>query len=443
MSRDRERRTVLGMLGSLGWPLLLGLTACTLFYAAVHQGLLGSDFIRRYFATHPVSVVATGMFFVGLAALGLKLLNLAGQWAALQAVAFHNAPQSEDVLEQCAGLLEEWDELPASARHSYLGNRLRDALEYVERQGTAEDLEEQLKYLAEMDEVRQHDSYALVRIIIWATPMLGFLGTVIGITQALGDLDPTMLATAIQTAMEGLMAGLYIAFDTTALALSLSIVLMFIQFFADRLETQLLSLADLRTHEELMGRLTVVRASRDPHVAVVQRMAQEVIASTERLVARQSQVWESTISAANERWSATVEASAAHVQDGLRHALDGALVRFAEQLGETQRQAVSVSEQRWEQWQTVLSTNARLLQSQQQEMARQAELMTRVVEATGDVIKLEASLNDNLRALAGAKNFEDTVMSLAAAIHLLNTRLLGDDSRRVELRGVENRGRAA
>jgi hypothetical protein len=49
--------------------------------------------------------------------------------------------------------------------------------------------------------------------------------------------------------------------------------------------------------------------------------------------------------------------------------------------------------------------------------------MLKVLAATGEVTKLEQSLNQNLRGLAGAKNFEDTVMSLSAAIHLLNTRL--------------------
>ena len=29
--------------------------------------------------------------------------------------------------------------------------------------------------LSDMDAARQHESYALVRILIWATPMLGFL----------------------------------------------------------------------------------------------------------------------------------------------------------------------------------------------------------------------------------------------------------------------------
>jgi hypothetical protein len=36
---------------------------------------------------------------------------------------------------------------------------------------------------------------------------------------------------------------------------------------------------------------------------------------------------------------------------------------------------------------------------------------------------LEEALNHNLASLAGAKNFEETVMSLSAAIHLLTARL--------------------
>ena len=65
---------------------------------------------------------------------------------------------------------------------------------------------------------------------------------------------PQLLATNIQEAMEGLLAGLYVAFDTTALALTLSMALMFIQFLIDRMETQVLSTVDLRANETLAGR---------------------------------------------------------------------------------------------------------------------------------------------------------------------------------------------
>jgi len=63
------------------------------------------------------------------------------------------------------------------------------------------------------------------------------------------------------------------------------------------------------------------------------------------------------------------------------------------------------------------------LQGQQEEMVRQGTIMNEVVKATGEVIKLETALNQNLNSLASATNFEDTVMSLSAAIHLLNARL--------------------
>ncbi len=436
---------MVAMLGSLGWPLILGLSACTLFYGAYHQGLLGSEFVYRYFASHPVSYFATGMFFVGLAALLLKLLNVAGQFWALPSIGL-DADRSVCLpVEQCGELLDQLEELPRAARRSYFGQRLREALEHVERKGAADALDEELKYLADMDEARQQDSYALVRIIIWATPMLGFLGTVVGITQALGDLDPKMLATAIQTAMEGLLAGLYVAFDTTALALTLSIILMFFQFFVDRMETQLLSIVDRRMNEDLVGRFETVGSSHDPHLASIQRMAHEVIQSSDKLVARQSQLWQQAMEAAYQQWSDSAQSSAEQIQLSLSGALDQSLGSFAERLARTERESADQVRQRWEQWQTVLSNNARILQTQQQELVKQGEVMARVVEATGEVIKLETSLNRNLKALAGSQNFEDTVMSLAAAIHLLNTRLGASDvpSRRIDLEPNSSQGRAA
>ncbi|MFO7907110.1 MAG: MotA/TolQ/ExbB proton channel family protein [Planctomycetota bacterium] len=445
MTSDRERNSVAAMIGGFGWPLVLGLAACTMFYAAVFQGLLSSEFIHRYFATHPVSYAATAMFFVGLAALLLKCANLVGQFMVMPTIGLDTDGDGSIPLEECGRLLDRTEEWSPVARRSYLGGRLREALEHVDRRGTAEGLDEELKYLADVDVARQHDSYALSRIIIWATPMLGFLGTVIGITQALGDLDPKVLASDIQTAMDGLLAGLYVAFDTTALALSLSIVLMFLQFFVDQVETQLLSLVDTRVKEEVVGCFESVGRSNDPNVLSIQRMAREVVRSSESLVRKQSELWQETIEAAQQQWSATVEQSTAQVRETLSDALEQSLSRFAQRIAAAQQEAADRADQRWEQWQTALSQNARMLHAHQQELANQGEVMARVMEATGDVIKLETSLNENLKSLAGAKNFEDTVMSLAAAIHLLNTRLgaTGAETNQIELEPKSSQGRAA
>ena len=70
----------------------------------------------------------------------------------------------------------------------------------------------------------------------------------------------------------------------------------------------------------------------------------------------------------------------------------------------------------------------------------------KVVEATGQIGELEKTLNRNLQALAGSKNFEETVISLAAAIQLLTTRLHQlptSEARMVELGRTKAKAQAA
>jgi hypothetical protein len=266
--------------------------------------------------------------------------------------------------------------------------------------------------------------------------MLGFLGTVIGITKALGELgaQSELLATDPNAAMQSLLSGLYVAFDTTALALCLSIVLMFIQFLVDRIETQLLINVDDRVHDELVGCFDIGNGS-EPQSASLQAMANAVVTTTEKIVRSQSEHWHSTIDHANDKWNQMLKLSGETISNSLTQSLDASVQNLSQSLAKAHADTDEKMGLRWEQWQTALSANARLLYSQQQELVRQSEIMSKVLDATDTVTSLEQKLNDNLQALAGAKNFEDTVMSLAATIHLLNSRLAvpTDSVHRVEL----------
>ena len=445
MSKNQNRNAFLAIVAHLGWPLLLGAALCSVFYVLVYRGPLNLPSMHRYFASHPVLIIETGLFFVGLAALGLKTFEVLSQYWALGVVRLEEPPSTGQRIGDVGKLIQQLDQQPPSAHHSYLGRRVRDVLQAIQRKGSADGLDEDLKYLADMDASRQQDSYGLVRIVIWATPMLGFLGTVVGITQALGDLDPQQLATNIQKAMEGLLSGLYVAFDTTALALSLSMVLMFLQFLLDRVETQALSLVDTRANEMLVGRFQEVGAGHDPYLVSVERMSDRVLQASEDLVRQQAEIWERTIQAADARWSQVVLSSGGQVQAALQGALEHSLQNHAAELAKVERDAGERAARRWEQFQTALSENAAVMRAQQEEMVRQAELMAQVVKATGEVLGLEKALNENLRALSGAKNFEDTVMSLSAAIHLLNARFgkSPDDVPHIELKKTASKGRAA
>jgi hypothetical protein len=131
------------------------------------------------------------------------------------------------------------------------------------------------------------------------------------------------------------------------------------------------------------------------------------------------------------------------MQIALQGALNQSLGQLATQLTKSEQALTEQLTARWEQWQTALSHNARLLHAQQQEMVKQGEVMTQAIRAAGDGVQLEKALNGNLAALAGSKNFEDTVMSLSAAIHLLTTRLGHGAESHVELNRSQSRGRAA
>lgn len=450
MSKPNDKPILLAILGNLGWPFLWGLVACCAFYfllqGKVLHPVLGpyGPLMERYFAGHWVEYVEVAMFCIGMAALVIKLANILMQFPLLERIGLQVSNRSALAIEDATRQLDRLEELPPRLRSSYLGRRLREALESVERNQSADGLDDELKYLADLDASRAHEGYALVRIVIWATPMLGFLGTVIGITMALGELSPEALVKTPETAMEGLLAGLSVAFDTTAVALTLSIFLMFVQFLIDRIESQLLEAVETRAREELIGRFEKLGAGGDPHVASIERMGRSVVQATERLVERQTELWQSTIDAAHRRWGRLVDEAGGTLQISLSAALGDSIRNHAEQLAEAHRSIAVDAAQSATRLHEALVENARLMQSQQSELIRQGEVMARAVAATGDVIKLEQALNDNLRSLAGSKNFEDTVMSLAAAIHLLNTRLSrAPIDSRVTLQESNSQGRAA
>ena len=415
------------ILGSLGWPMLAGLGLGGVFYFLI-LGPLANPLLKRYFAGHPVSVVATLLFLVGLSALVQKLLQLVGEYLSLNKIQLPAAPAAGQRVDDCEQLIDHLDQLPQTVRKSYLANRLYNVLEHVRRKRTTNGLDAELKYLSEMDEIRQHHSYSLSRIVIWTTPMLGFLGTVIGITQALGDLDPAQLTSSIQTAMQGLLAGLYVAFDTTTLALGLSITLMLLQFVLDRMETELISSVDIRSNEIMVGRFEELGTGTDPNIQTVQRMCQAVIESSRESVQQQVQLWQASIDAAHSQWNTLVSTSSRQMQESLENALDESLGRQAEQWQELHEREARLATDRFGNWKELLEQHTEHMGQQQTEMTRRAEVLERVVEATGEVVTLETSLNENLRLLAGAKHFEETVMSLSAAIQLITTRL-GDDAK--------------
>ncbi len=422
-------------------PVLWGMLAAGGFYGLIHGGIVTDLFVQRYFASHPVEYVTAIMFFIGLAALAIKVVDLVGQYQGLSEPLLGPIQSGGQPVSDCHALAARLDKIPQQRQNDYLIRRMREALEHVRRHGSADSLDDQLRYLADVDAARSHGSYALVRIIIWAIPILGFLGTVIGITLAIANLAPE----ALETSLPEVTAGLGVAFDTTALALGLSMVLMFAQFVTDRAETALLTRVDERTDAELVGRFEQMPAGADGQVVAVRRMAETMVHAVDELVNRQAELWQASIEAAQQRWSRTAETASGQLQSALAGALAKNLKLHAQTMAAAEQSAAEQNRRHWEQVQRSLTQSVEATAALQKGIAGQADVLGRAIAAAADVTRLEESLNSTLGALAGSKNFEQTVMSLAAAIHLLNSRLRDTpvDAPSVQLEATRQAGHAA
>lgn len=401
--------------------LLWGGVSSIGFYSLYHGHVIHGEFIRRYFAGHPVNYCETVCFFVALAALVIKGFDVAAQRAGLKHLRLSPAPRDGLPPEASGELLAEAQAWPASVQSGYAAQRLKSALEFIDQQGSAERLDDELKYLADGDRLAAHGSYALVRLVIWAIPILGFLGTVIGITMAIAELSPE----ALENSLPQVTAGLGVAFDTTALALGLSMILMFVQYLVDNTEQRLLTAVDAWLTHLMAGRFQVVGGANDPQVAQVKRIADAMVVATERLVQQQTQLWRATIDEAHQRWTQLTAGAHEVLEESLVAGLTKSLDAHARELALSRRQSDDQRQRTTGELKQALEHFAGALVAQQTEMARQGDVLLQVVDATGQVARLEEALNRNLQALAGEHNFEETLHSLSAAIHLLTARMGG------------------
>lgn len=372
--------------------------------AMLERDVINNETVTRYLTGHPVSKATLILFFIGAGSLLLIGFNVFCQYCSANDICL-DKPLVESQNEsnnEVATAGNRWErdqiadvdlavdmghemlKLPTAYREHYLWRRLHEALHFVHRTGSSYGLEDETKYLSEMDVERQQQRYSLVRIMIWATPMLGFLGTVLGISQALGGINVGPENDFSQM-MNGLRGSLYVAFDTTALALVLSMILMFAQFVVDRFETQLLSLVDNRTRQELAVHFDMALVGHE----AIERMGVSVLETTDKLVERQSDLWRQSITAAEQAWSDSVTNVNDTLQKNLKDALDETLGNLAKSIDKTVEKADSSMAHRWQQWQITLSENARAVKEQQNEITVQTRLIKEVAEAVSTVGAVE------------------------------------------------------
>ena len=158
------------------------------------------------------------MSIIGLKAQGVfaqrKLLNQA----------LISVEEGRRVLPEDARKLARPLEALAEPERSYLLPRaLRGALTRYGANSSIQDVSNVVRDLCDTEANRLDSELAMVRYITWAIPSIGFIGTVRGIGTALGNAHE-----AVAGNIAAVTASLGVAFNSTFIALLISIVIMFL-----------------------------------------------------------------------------------------------------------------------------------------------------------------------------------------------------------------------
>ena len=174
---------------------------------------------------------------------------------------------------------EHINSLPGESRQSFLLNRVLRGLEHFRVRRNTQEVASVLSSQSDIDATGVQSSYTVIKVFIWAIPILGFIGTVIGIGDSIGSftgaMDSAQDVAKLKESLAGVTGGLATAFDTTLIALVMSLLVMFPSRSMQKAEEDLLNWVDEYCKENLLKRLKDATNVQDGEQARQVRLAIE------------------------------------------------------------------------------------------------------------------------------------------------------------------------
>jgi biopolymer transport protein ExbB/TolQ len=415
--RRARRSTILAAL-ALGVPLATGILG------AFHFGPVRETPAFEY-VKHPVEMVEVLMFCCALGALASKLWGYGRERRACGRELLPAWDGQAVGVTEATKLLAELNRLPARLHGTWLARRVHGVLDFLCRRGSANELDDHLRDLADTDSVALENSYTLIRFITWAIPILGFLGTVLGITGAISGVNPEVLEHSLNQVTDGLAT----AFNATALALGLTMVVMFLTSITERAEQGVLETVDGYVDRHLTHRFERTGPEGGMFVEVVRQNSQVLLRATEQLVQKQADVWAKALEEIDRRRADADKRQQERITAALEQAMQRTLQAHSQRLAALEQETLERSTGFLARLAHVAETVQETGHAQQmtltqvaERVAAQAEGLSRLQDGERQLLRLQDVLNQNLSALAAAGNFEQAVHSLTAAIHLLTAR---------------------
>lgn len=260
----------------------IGLGITVVFLAMLYplkNTTIGAIFVDRGW----VNWAETFLFFWGMVVLVLKTQMNKRQEKAAVINLFPEHLGKEVTANNVGAFIDNIYKVPLTLRDSLIVNRIRKALELFEIRNDNNEVAAFMQTQSEIDGARSDGSYSLLKIFLWAIPILGFIGTVMGLSTAVGSLalDPSN-PDAMADSLASLTGGLGTAFDTTLLGLFLSLLLNFPLAMVQKKEDETLTIIEIFCTEKLLPKLNDSKGSSNDEILQQADSLPELVGSLSR-----------------------------------------------------------------------------------------------------------------------------------------------------------------
>ncbi len=204
-----------------------------------------------------VSFANTLFFFWAIAICVLKLRILRHQREAMLLDVLPMELGKEINAQSVGRFIDHIYKLPVHLRDSLMVNRIRKALEFFEVRQNVGHVSAMMTSQSAIDGSRIMGSYIMVRAFLWAIPLLGFIGTVVGLSHAISGMSFASVEDVgkIVGSINNVTSGLGTAFDATLLGLVFAVTLNFPLNSLAKHEEEALNDIDAFCNEVLLPRL--------------------------------------------------------------------------------------------------------------------------------------------------------------------------------------------
>jgi len=268
-------------------------------------------------------------------------------------------------------------------------------------------------------------TYTLPRTMMWAIPIFGFIGTVQGLSSAVGGFADFLQGSAELAAIKGAIAdvtiGLGVAFDTTFLALILVTIVQFPMASLLRKETSLFGDIDVFLDESFIARLP----SAEQQAVVIENLEDTIEAAFRRYIPdpdRYEEVFTESIEKAGTVVEKQFESFTKKYVDARKAATDDEVERLGRALADAHAKASALAQSY-----TTHADGIRdaLKDSLSAAATAAAGVSSKMEDLAGfgakiqELLQVENALERAMAGIAGSEDFHKTFAALQA--HLAAT----------------------